>query len=58
MELTGMRDVKIRALTVCKEVLLAKDRPDNIKADVAMVRKTIHRSIYRLKSNSIYCCIG
>ncbi len=37
MALTGMREVKIRAVTVCKEVLLAKKRPPHIKAAVAMV---------------------
>ena len=36
MKLTGMRDVKMRAVTVCKEVLLAKKRPKHIKADVSM----------------------
>jgi hypothetical protein len=36
MSLTGMREVKCRAVTVCKEVLLAKKRPPEIKAQVAM----------------------
>ena len=36
MALTGMREVKARAVTVCKEVLLAKKRPPEIKAQVAM----------------------
>ena len=36
MALTGMREVKTRAMNVCKEVLLSKKRPTHIKAQVAM----------------------
>ena len=36
MALTGMRDVKSRAMNVCKEVLLSKKRPANVKTQVAM----------------------
>lgn len=36
MQLTGMHEVKARAVNVCKEVLLSKKRPANIKAQVAM----------------------
>lgn len=36
MQLTGMREVKVRAVNVCKEVLLSKKRPSEIKAQVAM----------------------
>lgn len=39
MALTGMREVKARAVTVCKEVLLAKKRPAHIKASVCMVSR-------------------
>eukprot|EP01038_Epipyxis_sp_PR26KG_P004361 gene4361-6169_t len=36
MELTGMHEVKVRAMNVCKEVILAKHRPKEIQAKVAM----------------------
>jgi hypothetical protein len=36
MQLTGMHEVKTRAVNVCKEVLLSKKRPADIKAQVAM----------------------
>jgi hypothetical protein len=36
MQLTGMHEVKARAVNVCKEVLLSKKRPVGIKAQVAM----------------------
>lgn len=36
MSLTGLADVKSRAVYVCKEVLLSKKRPQSIKAQVTM----------------------
>lgn len=36
MSMTGMTDVKSRAIKVCLEVLNLQDRPDDIKAEVAM----------------------
>ena len=36
MELTGLSEVKSRAISVCKEVLLSKKRPKHIQAQVTM----------------------
>jgi hypothetical protein len=38
MGLTGLKEVKLRAISVCKEVLLARKSPANIKTNVSMVR--------------------
>ena len=36
MQLTGMHEVKVRAVSVCKEVLLSRKRPADIQAQVTM----------------------